>query len=296
MVSQVGEFFSVACAACWGLAVVLFRRSGETLPAFELNLFKNLLAAALMVPTIAVFHGFGPPGYSTGQWVIVIISGVIGIAIADTWYLRALNLMGASRTGVVAMLFSPFVILLSTMFLAETLRPMQYLGFVVVLAGVLLVTWRQNRQDVSARAVKLGTAFGIGSVALMAIGIVMVKPILEEHEFLWTVGVRLAAGAIGMLIFVSLGRGWGSMMLHFRAAQPWPMIITASLLGSYLSMILWLAGYKLTQASIASVLNETGAAFIVLFAWLMLGETMNARRLCGLILAFGGVFLVVAAN
>jgi drug/metabolite transporter (DMT)-like permease len=292
----VGEFFSVACAACWGLAVVLFRRSGETLPAFELNLFKNLLAVGLMIPTIAVFHGVGLPGYTAGQWLIVIVSGLLGIAIADTWYLRALNLMGASRTGVVAMLFSPFVILLSTLFLAESLQPLQYFGFLIVLAGVLLVTWRQNRQDVSARALKLGTAFGVGSVALMAIGIVMVKPILEEHEFLWTVGVRLAAGAVGMLVFVSLARGWGPMMLHFRAAQPWPMIIVASLLGSYVSMILWLAGYKLTQASVASVLNETGAAFIVLFAWLILGETLNRRRLGGLLLAFVGVFFVVLAD
>jgi drug/metabolite transporter (DMT)-like permease len=288
-----GEFFSVACAACWGLAVVLFRRSGETLPAFELNLFKNLLAAGLMVPTIAVFHGAGLPGYTVGQWLIVIASGLIGIAIADTWYLRALNLMGASRTGVVAMLFSPFVILLSTLFLSESLRPVQYLGFVVVLAGVLLVTWRQNRQEVSSRALRLGSAFGVGSVALMAVGIVMVKPILEEHEFLWTVGVRLVAGALGMLIFVSLSRGWRPMMLHFRAAQPWPMIITASLLGSYVSMILWLAGYKLTQASVASVLNETGAVFIVVFAWLILDETMSRRRIFGLLLAFSGVFLVV---
>lgn len=288
-----GEFFSVACAACWGLAVVLFRRSGETMPAFELNLFKNLLATSLMVPTLIVFHGLSLPGYSGGEWLIVIVSGVIGIAIADTWYLRALNLMGASRTGVVAMLFSPFVIVLSTLFLSESLRPVQYLGFLVVLAGVLLVTWHRHRRDVSLRALRLGTAFGVGSVALMAIGIVMVKPILEQHEFLWTVGARLAAGAVGMLIFVSLGRGWGRMMLHFRAAQPWPMIVAASLLGSYVSMILWLAGYKLTQASVAAVLNETGAAFIVLFAWLMLGETMSWRKLSGLLLAFSGVLLVV---
>ena len=292
--SYMGEFFSVACAACWALAVVLFRRSGETLPAFELNLFKNLLATALMVPTILIFHGTGLPGYSAAQWGVVLVSGVIGIAIADTWYLRALNLMGASRTGVVAMLFSPFVILLSMLFLAESLRPLQYVGFVVVLSGILLVTWRRSRQEVSDRALRVGMAFGAGSVALMAIGIVMVKPILEEHEFLWTVGLRLAAGAVGMLLYVHLSRGWQRMALHFRAEQPWPTIIVASLMGSYVSMILWLAGYKLTQASVASVLNETAAAFIVLFAWLLLGEPLSRRKVAGVGLAFLGVSLIVA--
>ena len=288
-----GEFFSVACAVCWALAVVLFRRSGESLPAFELNLFKNVLAAALMVPTILIFHGPSLPGYSGPEWLIVIVSGVIGIAIADTWYLRALNLMGASRTGVVGMMFSPFVIVLSMLFLAEQLRPIQYAGFLFVLAGVLLVTWRRNRQEVSARALRQGAAFGVGSVLLMAIGIVMVKPILETHEFLWTVGVRLAAGSLGMLLFVTLARGWSRMMLHYRSPQPWPTIVSASLLGSYISMIFWLAGYKLTQASIASVLNETAAVFIVIFAWLMLGEPLNRRKVSGVVLAFSGVSLIV---
>jgi len=289
----VGEFFSVACAACWALAVVLFRRSGETLPAFELNLFKNVLAVALMVPTILIFHGVALPGYTAGQWAIVLVSGVIGIAIADTWYLRALNLMGASRTGVVAMLFSPFVIVLSMVFLGESLKPLQYLGFVLVLAGILLVTWQRNRREVSIRALRLGVAFGAGSVLFMAIGIVMVKPVLEEHEFLWTVGLRLVAGAGGMLIFAWLSRGWTRMVLHYRAPQPWTIVITASVLGSYVSMILWLAGYKLTQASIASVLNETAAAFIVLFAWLILGEGLGWRKLAGVGLAFTGVAVVV---
>lgn len=288
-----GEFYSVACAACWALAVILFRRSGETLPAFELNLFKNVLATVLMVPTILLVDGIGWPAYSGLEWLVVALSGLVGIAVADTWYLRALNLMGAARTGVVASLYSPFVILMSLFFLGEVLIWWQYFGFVLVLGGILLVTWRQNRRDVSLRAIRLGVAFGAASVLMMAAGIVMVKPILETQSFMWTMGVRLAAGASGMLLFVHVTRGWQKSMMHFRSPQPWTVIILASLLGSYLSMMLWLAGYKLTEASIASVLNETAAAFIVLFAWLFLKEEMNWRRVAGIGLTFSGVGLMV---
>ncbi|WP_376696369.1 DMT family transporter [Wenzhouxiangella sp. EGI_FJ10305] len=289
-----GEFFSVACAACWALAVVLFRRSGETLPAFELNLFKNLLATGLMVPTILIVDGISWPGYSPFEWLVVALSGIVGIAIADTWYLRALNLMGASRTGVTASLYSPFVIVLSILFLGEVLVWWQYFGFVLVLGGILLVTWRQNRRDVSLRAIRLGVAFGAGAVFLMASGIVMVKPILESQSFMWTMGVRLAAGAAGMLLFLHWTQGWQRALDLYRSPQPWGTIVVASLLGSYVSMMLWLAGYKLTLASVASVLNETAAAFIVVFAWLWLDEEMNWRRLAGIGLTFSGVALMVA--
>lgn len=288
-----GEFFSVACAACWALAVVLFRRSGETLPAFELNLFKNVLATGLMVPTILLVDGISWPGYSAAEWLVVIVSGVIGIAVADTWYLRALNLMGASRTGVVASLYSPFVIMLSILFLGEVLIWWQYFGFVLVLAGILMVTWRQNRRDVSLRAIRLGVAFGTAAVLMMAAGIIMVKPILESESFMWTMGVRLAAGTIGMLLFLRATRGWQRSMAHYRSSQPWLVIVVGSFLGSYVSMMLWLAGYKLTLASVASVLNETAAAFIVLFAWLFLDEEMNWRRVAGIGMTFAGVGLMV---
>jgi len=288
-----GEFFAVACAAVWALAVVLFKRSGETLPAFELNLFKNLLGAALMLPTVLLIEGSALPEFSPRQWLIVLVSGIIGIAVADTWYLRALNLMGASRTGVVASLYSPFVVILSMLFLGEVMAGWQLAGFVLVLGGILLVTWRSNRMDVSLRALRLGVFHGAAAVLMMAIGIVMVKPILEGEHFFAIAGLRLAAGSVAMLMFAAVTGGFGRMIERYRQPQPWPTIVIASVLASYVSMILWLAGYRLAPASIASVLNETAAVFIVLFAWWMLGEALSPRRVLGAALTFGGVCAIV---
>ena len=56
-----GELFALGSAMVWALAVILFRRSGETLPPFELNLFKNLVGLVLLVPTILLFEGLSYP-------------------------------------------------------------------------------------------------------------------------------------------------------------------------------------------------------------------------------------------
>ncbi|MDX1381938.1 MAG: DMT family transporter, partial [Xanthomonadales bacterium] len=143
-----GEFFALASAVIWAFAVILLRRSGETLPAFELNLVKNTLGALLLVPTIAVFSVRAWPGYPPVEVATLLLSGFLGIAVADTWYLKALNLVGASRTGIVASLYSPFVVVLSAVFLSDVLNGWQWLGFGTVLAGVLLVTWRRARTEV----------------------------------------------------------------------------------------------------------------------------------------------------
>lgn len=288
-----GEFFSISCAGVWAFAIVLFRRSGETLPAFELNLFKNALATPLMVATAWVAEAAVWPAFTGSQWAIVLASGVIGIAIADTWYLRALNLMGAARTGVTASLYSPFVVLLSVLLLGETLRAWQLAGFALVLAGILLVTWRSRRAEVPSRELRLGVFYGAGAVLMMATGIVMVKPVLEGEHFFASAALRLAAGTAAMLLFVTATGDWRRVVARYRQPQPWPTIVLASFLASYLSMLLWLAGYRLAPASIASVLNETAAAFIVLFAWWMLGESLSPRRLAGVGLTFCGVSVML---
>ncbi len=291
-----GEIFALSSAVTWALAVILLRRSGETLPPFELNLFKNTFGLVLMVPTILYFDGMMLPEYSVADLMIIVISGLLGIALADTWYLRALNLMGASRTGIVSSLFSPFVILLSIIFLGERMVLWQWLGFAMVISGVLLVTWRVHRSEVNIEDVKKGSIYGAASVFMMALGIVMVKEILETRPFLWTVELRLAGGVAGMLVFMMFGGRWHRAVQNFRQPQPWGTVIVASFLAAYLALILWLAGYKLIEASVASILNETNVVFIVLLAWIMLGERMNRRKLAGISLTLTGVIVMMSVK
>ena len=290
---SLGQILVLSCAVCWALAVMLWHRSGETLPAFELNLFKNALGLVLVVPSLLVVNGLALPEYPLIDMIVALLSGFLGIAVADTWYLRALNVMGASRTGIVASLFSPFVIILSVLVLGESLSRWQLPGFVLVMSGILLVTWRQNSEEVSHESLRRGTLYAVASVFMMAVGIVMVKELLETRPFLWTVSIRLFGGVAGMLTYMVIRRRWSPVWARFRQPQPWLWIVSGSFLGSYLSMLLWLAGYRLIPASEASVLNQTSSAWIVLFDWLLLGERISGRRLLGLLLTFVGIMVIL---
>jgi drug/metabolite transporter (DMT)-like permease len=263
------------------------------LPAFEVNLFKNLLGFVLLLPTIALVDGLQMPDFPWPDVAIAVVSGYLGIAVADTWYLRALHLMGASRTGIVASLLSPFVILLSVLFLGESLRGWQLLGFAMVMSGILLVTWRSKRRSVDAEQVRKGVLYGAGAMFLMAVGIVMVKEILETRSFLWTTEIRLAGGIAGMLILIALRGRFAEVRRHYEQPLPWLTLTSASLLAAYVSMMMWLAGYKLIPASEASILNESANAWIVLLAWLMLGESIDHRKLAGLALTTAGVAVML---
>jgi len=272
---------------------VLFRRTGDALPAFELNLYKNVLGFSFLIPTLAWVEGPRIPVFSWPEVGICLLSGYLGIAVADTWYLRALQLMGASRTGIVASLLSPFVILLSVLFLGEALRGWQILGFALVMAGILLVTWRSRRREVDTEHVRKGVLYGVGAMFLMAVGIVMVKGILETRSFLWTTELRLAGGLTGMFALLLLRGRVGQVRRSFAGPLPWATLTAAGFLAAYLSMMMWLAGYKLIPASEASILNETANAWIVFLAWLLLGESIGLRKVFGLGLTSAGVAVML---
>lgn len=293
MTFGLGELFALSSAICWATAIILFKHSGETLSASALNLFKNTLATFLLVPTALFVEGIQLPQLDAYQWTIVAISGFIGIALSDTWYFLALRKVGAGNTAIVSSLYSPFVIVLSVLFLNETLHWTQFIGFLMVLFGIILVTWQRNRKNVDAPVLWQGLALAAGAVFLNAVGVVMVKRILEGDGFFWIISLRLIGGILGSIGLLLISQKLIKVVNELKQPRDWRFLIIASVLGTYISMILWLSGYKYTDAIIASVLNETSVLFIVLFAWIFLKEEVSRRRLAGVVLAFLGVLVFV---
>jgi drug/metabolite transporter (DMT)-like permease len=285
----IGEACSIGAALSWAGGVIVYKRLGESLPPLQLNLIKNVLVLAMIVPTVLFVHGPTLPILPTQAIVLALVSGAIGIAIADTLYFRALNTLGAGRMGVVGNFYSPFVIVLSFVFLGERLNGLQLLGFALVSGGVLIVSSHDPQRRLSKAELRRGAAFGVCAVLLMASAIVMVKRVLEGQPLLWIVLLRLVGGVIGMLLLFAWRRE--PLPLPGRTTAPlrWPLLVLAAFLGQYISMVLWMAGYKYTTASVAAVLNETASVFIVLLAALFLHEGLDRRRIAGVTCTLSGV-------
>ena len=285
-----GEILALICAIMWASAVILYKYVGDTMRANTLNFVKNSIALCLLLPTALLIEGVALPQLSINQWIVVALSGYIGIAVADTFFLLALRYLGAGRTAIVASLYSPFVVILSIVFLAEQLALWQWLGFVMVLVGIMVVIYQRQYQDVDKSKLIKGAIFAASSVFFTASSVVAMKPILVNDGFFWMVSVRMLAGLFGMTIYLVLRRQVEQTINEIKSSgHNWKGIFAASICGSYLALLFWLAGFKYTNASIASVLNETASIFIVLMAWLFLKEPLTFRKLIGIVMTFLGV-------
>ena len=291
----VGEACSIGAALSWAGGVIVYKRLGETLPPLTLNLVKNLIVLAMVAPTVLLVHGAALPTLSGAAVALALASGVLGIAVADTLYFKALNTLGAGRMGVVGNFYSPFVIVMSFVLLGERLNALQMLGFVLVSGGVFIVSSHDPARKLAPGVLRKGALFGVAAVFLMASAIVMIKRVLEGAPLFWIVLLRLVGAIVGMLAVFALRGEAPALGARAKAPLRWPLLVLAAFLGQYVSMVLWMAGYKYTTASVAAVLNETASVFIVLLAALFLHEGLDARRIAGVTCTLTGVACMLFA-
>ncbi|HDR91507.1 MAG TPA: EamA family transporter [candidate division Zixibacteria bacterium] len=121
---------------------------------------------------------------------------------------------------------------------------------------------------------------------------VIIKPILDRSPLLWATEIRLFGGVAAIILFTFLRRDRREIIDSLTKTNSWGWTISGTMIGTYLAMVLWLAGMKFTQASTAAVLNQTSHVWVFLFAALFLKEKMNPTRLFAIALAMAGVFMV----
>jgi len=287
-----GEALSAASAVIWAVAVIFYRVGGRKAHPLALSLFKNALAAAVLLATLA---GLGLPLFPPlplRHYALMILSGIIGIALSDTIFFMALNKLGAELTAIVDCAYVPFVIGLSFLVLGERISLAQAGGVALIVAAVALISGRRGDAQIPRRDLRSGVALGILAMLLSAVGIVVMKPLLPEDSVVWAGLVRTVGGLAAMAGVVAVRRRRRELLAPLASGPTLAVLVPAALLGSYASMLLWLAGMKYAPASIASALNQLNTIFIFILGAIFLKEKITPVKLAAVALAFAGAMII----
>lgn len=140
-----------------------------------------------------------------------------------------------------------------------------------------------------------GFMFAMLAIVLMAVSIILVKRVLEQQPLMWVTGLRMVGAIAGMAAIAWL-RGETAQLAPPTVGMPWGKLVFAAFIGQFLAMVLWLAGYKYTLASVAAILNETASIFILLLAAVWLKEKLTRRAIIGVGLTLTGVSVMLMAR
>jgi len=294
-----GEILSLGSAITWGISVSLFKIIGNSVSPYILNPLKNTIGTILFVlTTLLVSDISAVNSLSTNETLILALSGIIGITIADVLFLISLNILGTSRSAIINTIYSPMVIMLAYFILDESLTFADVVGGLMILLSILYLSFNQEKSNINN--LNKGLLIGILAYSLMALGIIMVKPILNRFSNsiemqLWIIIFRLIPGTFLSYITMSFMMKKKEIILQLSNKKIWPIILLGSFLGTYVGFAMWVIGMAKTSASIASILNQTSTIFIAFFGWLILKETFSRKMMICFFISIIGAFIIIIA-
>ena len=287
-----GELLALLTALIWAAAVILLKRSGESVPPFALNLFRVTVSSVLLLPTAFLAGQASVTSASLSDILLLVASGAIGVAISDTLFHASLNRIGAGISAIIDCLYSPLTVLLAFLVLNERLSTLQLVGLALVLGGVFAAARHEPPHGVAPRQVAVGVVWGVLAMVALAVGIVIAKPVLDRSTLLWAATVRQVGCLAVMLPVALLSRRRAQILGALRPSSVWLHSLPGAVLGSYLGLICWIGGLKYTKVGVAAILNQSSTIYILILAAIFLKEPLTRRKLVASLVALAGIVLV----
>lgn len=290
-----GVLAALAAALCWAVSSSLWRRLPTSLSAAQLNLVKNLLAVGIQLPVLLL-----------GGWLVsplglllLLASGVLGIALGDSLYFAALRRLGTRRTLTLEAGGPALSLLGGALFLAEWPRWPQGLGVALICLSVALVARQQPPTGGAADVVplapggqQLGLLLALAALVCGSAGALLSRAALRDSALppLQSATLRLAAAAIVMLPLL-----WRLPPPGVRPRpllRRWPLVLLATLLGTSAGIVLQQTALQHLPAGLAVALLATAPVLALPLAGLE-GDRPGPGGLLAAVLALAGVSLVV---
>ena len=288
-----GELAALGAAFLWAMSAVVYARLGQKIPPLALNLSKGVIAIALIALTLIVQRNYLTEIDAVALGLL-LLSGVLGIGLGDTFYFEALNSLGARRTLLLEALAPPLAALIALTFLQEALSLRAWAGIVLTVSGVAWVI-SERVPNSASKAVKplRGISFALLAALGQAIGAVLSRSALVDTTLspLWCTLLRLVGGVLVLLLWIPLQRQPRLWFKPLQSKKLLSMITLTALFSTYLGILLQQTALKYTATGIAQALISTSPLFVLpISAWM--GEVVSFRALLGVLVALGGIGLL----
>lgn len=288
-----GEFAALGAAFLWALSAVVYTHLGQKISPLVLNLSKGVIALAYIAITLILQGDFLPTNINGINLGFLLVSGILGIGLGDTFYFEALNNLGARRTLLLEALAPPLAALIALLTLQEALSLTAWAGIFLTVLGVAWVI-SERVPGTGNKVVNplRGISFALLSAIGQASGAVLSRAALSTTTInpLWSTLLRIVGGVSILLLWMPLQKQ-SSWWQPLQSKKLLGIIAITALFSTYLGIWLQQTAIKYTATGIAQALISTSPLFVLPIA-LWMGEKVSFRAFLGVLVALGGIALL----
>ena len=132
---MIGIISAFGAAISWTYACFIWRSQTEKYKSIDINLVKNIIAFLIFLPAFINFSFLVDSKYI----LTLLLSGVIGIGLGDTFYIKSLQIIGTRKTLSIETLSPLLAALSGEIFINENLALRSYVGIVIISISLFIL-------------------------------------------------------------------------------------------------------------------------------------------------------------
>lgn len=294
-----GESAALGAALLWSFSSLMLTFAARRIGSLTVNRWRLLFATVLLALVHTFVTGSPIPDASGNAWMWLALSGIIGLALGDTFLFRTFVILGP-RLGMVLMTLSPvFTTLLALLLLGERLTPLQHAGIVLVIAGVSwAVIHRPPQADrTEGESAVKGVIYGVLASLGQAVGLVFARMGMDAGVMPLTANLmRMSSAFVLMTLIVVLRGRIKAVASAYRDGVAMRYLLGASALGPVTGVWLSLVAVKLAPMGIAATLMGTSPVLLIPLSHFLLKERIHPQSVVGTGVAVLGVALLLGIS
>lgn len=297
MNSVAGMLFLMGAFTLAGTSVIAGRFVSETLGTFTIAAVSLFFALLGLLPLCGRSLGETVRGMSTHDWLRLLIQAVFGIFLFRMFLLQGLIRTSAGEAGILTGATPASTVLLAWLFLKEPLDRMRLLGIVSTITGVLVL------QGVFSSDIEFSQEHLVGNLLVLCAA--LCESLFNIFSRISSIKASLnPAQAMDPIVQTTMVV-WIALLLCLGPAifeQPvaslmalgiagWAALVWYGLFVTAIAFILWYAGIKRCDASVAAAFSGMMPFTALILSILLLNEQPGWQQWLGGVIVVLGMLL-----
>lgn len=293
--ANLGEIAALSTALCWTMNAMAFEAAGKKVGSLAVNYIRFFIAFPLLVITAYFTRGLAfPVDATSGAWIYLSLSGLIGFVLGDIFLFQALVEIGSRITLLIKSMGPPLAALAGFLLLGETISPVGLVGMLITIFGISLVILSRNSKERRVRFNRplRGIFFAFLGAVGQALGLIFSKLGMGSYNPLAATQIRIIAAFIAFTILITVWKKWSDIWGAFKNKRAIGEIALGAILGPFVGVTLSLVALQYAPAGVVSTLTSISPILIIPFSIGIYKEKVLPREILGALISILGVILL----
>jgi drug/metabolite transporter (DMT)-like permease len=290
----IGEFAALFTAALWSGSSMVFAAATARIGSIQVNI-SRLLMATIYLGIVILLFGL-PVALSARQAGNLAVSGIVGLALGDSFLFKAYKEIGARVTMLIMSLAPAVTAVLGYLFLNETISLQAVLGMIITIVGIAIVVL--ERRTIAAGRPSWsfeGLALAVLAAGGQGVGLIFAKLAFREGEVNGFVAtfIRILSSLVLLVPGLLMTGRWANPVRVFsRDRQALLLTAAGSVLGPFLGISFSLIAISHTDVAVAATLMATVPILMLPLVHIFHHEQLSWKSITGAFVSVLGVGLL----